>query len=236
MLETEKQIERVRKLLQMVENNGATKDEAQTAMIMAQELMAKYHLDMLQVEGGKEEEVLETIAKHAGKEVEYVLYPILQVIAKNFRCLVVGEWTYTKGHRDRRLRIIGLEMDTKVVGAVYNLAYQTFWLEFMEFSFENIQGKRTKGKVEDCKKAFAQGFAVGLKRIFLASTNKNSAVKALMVVTPKKVMDYMAGLNTKMSKGPILTNPAAYSNGCKAGKDFGESLGKGQVGHTQQIA
>ena len=76
----EGRIEKVKKLLQLAEDAGATTAEAMNAMAKAQDLMAKYHLAMAQVVGWQEDEgVVDKEMRHNEKQdIEYFLGYILR--------------------------------------------------------------------------------------------------------------------------------------------------------------
>ena len=52
----EKIIEKIKKALALA-NNNKNPNEAQAAMLMAQKMMAKYHIEMQEVEEGEEAEL-----------------------------------------------------------------------------------------------------------------------------------------------------------------------------------
>lgn len=171
-------LEKVRKILAKTTDRGATEAEAQSAFLLAQELLSKHGMTMEDTENYQPElaEIVRMMDKgnEGTKWQQKFRYPLSAVIARNFRCE-----RYKKG---RAIIFIGHAEDVAVCREVYNAAY--------EFVYREAWRRQRKiyeetGKGEGVVNAYALGFIQGLKNAF------DVQCKALMVVTPPEVTEAM---------------------------------------------
>ena len=182
-----KVIEKIKKLLATANDKGATENEAQVALLKAQELMAKYDVE---VEYSDEETIeysRETCVHryNAGYRV-----PLCQVIAKNFRCQVMMV--------NNSVVFFGRANDAKVAKEVFEYAY-----EFAMKEGNRLENKayKEKGTAKGVHSSYTFGFVAGLKEALDAQCT------ALMIVTPQDVKDKFA---------EITADSRAYRGGARA--------------------
>ena len=165
----EKMLKKVKKLLSLAGNNPS-QEEATAASLKAQELIAKYNLDLTDIE--KETLEIGESEYRTGVDKSWK-YGLASVVAKNFRCMVY--WL------DRRVAVFyGYKQDCAVASEVFGYLFKT--------------GER--GARRECKKhydmygtergvyfSYTRGFTAGLQ----SALEKQST--ALMVIVPQEVKD-----------------------------------------------
>lgn len=173
-MKVEKAIEIVRKLLAKANDKGATESEAMQAALKAQEIMAKYDIDIIDVEGEKTteeigEEVVDTTLKgHFSTKWKTQL---AATIANNFRCKV-----YTCG--PNTVIFYGRKSDAKIAGDVFKFLFHTGTKLGMKYSRQcKKEGKDTRGAAT----TYLLGFCKGIDEVL------GKQCKALMIVTSPEV-------------------------------------------------
>ena len=205
-----KVIEKIKKLLATANDKGATENEAQVALLKAQELMAKYDIE---VEYSDEEtiEYSREICVHrynAGYRV-----PLGQVIAKNFRCRIM----ITRGN----ITFFGRANDARIAKEVFEYAY-----EFAMKEGNRLENKayKEKGTAKGVHSSYTFGFVAGLKEALDAQCT------ALMIVTPpdvnEKFTDIIAGCS--VYKGGARTTNNLDHDAYMSGKQDGRTVMNGR--------
>lgn len=207
-------ISKIGKLLALAGNNPS-EQEAQAALLKAQQLMAEHNLDMTQFEeAGK-------IKKEAVKD--YVegyhntnwAIRLAQVICNNFRCNLLRSRGYG-------LVFIGLKDDVAICKAVFTFASQTLEKNMMKLRRQyRKQGKPTDGISGD----YAAGFIAGLRDKYQEQVEKNNwgliLVKdALVEQLTQDIID-PKGKRTSGKKLKQSGDPGLYSKGYHDGKNLG---------------
>ncbi|QKE56545.1 hypothetical protein [Bacillus phage YungSlug] len=117
-------INRIKKLFNMTVENGCSESEAQSAMLMAQKLMAKNGLEMSDVElkntvDGTSKEVKEDGIFQENTVLDWWEKSLAVIIADNFKC-----YTYVqRGHKKSNIIFMGLKDDVEVAKLIYNFAH-----------------------------------------------------------------------------------------------------------------
>lgn len=210
----EKMLDRVRKLLALAGNNPS-EEEAISASLKAQELIAKYNLDLTDLE--KVELEIGTSEFYTGVDKSWK-YGLASVVANNFRvcCYWLGK---------RTVVFYGYKQDTEVASMTYEYLFKT----------------GEKGARAACRKAvkeygtetgvyysYTRGFTSGVQSALEAQST------ALMVITPPEVKESYEEHKTKNnmktmgkyrngSENGVDRN--AYNNGFSDGKTAGGSRG-----------
>lgn len=112
----EKMVEKVRKLLALA-NNNPNENEAIASAIKAQEIMARFDIDEMELE---DEVILEEITTNTvtvGKGLKWKA-ELAKVIAKNFRCKLY----YSDDKQS--MNFYGHKSDTKIAGDVFNYLFE----------------------------------------------------------------------------------------------------------------
>lgn len=208
-MKIEKVLERVKNLLDLA-NNNPNENEAIAAALKAQELMAKYNIEMDQLDDKKEvreivKEVYHQSSKHEMKKWKVCL---ANIIAKNFRCK-----TYLINYRD--VVFYGYKEDAEIALQVFTYLYELgnkFAVRY--YNKCKKEGKETRGVMNTYLVGFTDGAAEVLGK----------QCTALMIITPKEVTESFDEMTrdwkTTKSTLRILGDNTAYSNGKKDGRDM----------------
>lgn len=207
-MKNDKIIQTIKKILEL-SNNNPSEEEAKAAALKAQELLAKYHLSMADIETEDDiDNIVEVSVDVPSKKWKYTL---AQIVADNFRC---KHFYYGK----MRVVFYGHETDA-------NIAAETF--KYL-FKLGNIYAGREVDKVfartgtsAGVYNSFCIGFCDGLKEAF------DKQCTALMIVVPKEVHDAYAertkdSSTMKVSGIKTVANQEcmnAYNEGVVKGKE-----------------
>lgn len=213
----EKIIEKIKKVLELSKNNPSI-EEAKSAAIKAQRLMAEYHISMSEIEAIEDTEniVEERIDVGTGNKWKYTLSSI---IAKNFRCKY---FYYGKSS----VVFYGYEEDAKIVAMTFKLLFEVGNKESAKYyqkerqKYLNVHNIRFDGR--GIKNAFLNGYLIGIKE----SLEKQCT--ALMIVVPKKVeekyIDRTSSFHSFSSSFRIRINQEG-----ERAKEEGERIGRGMI-------
>lgn len=174
----EKILKKIENLLALAGNNPS-ENEAIAAALKAQELMAKYNIELAEVQDERPAEKI-VMEKYAPKaNCHYVRkwrYTLANIVAKNFCCK-----TYVI-NRETTV-FYGYEKDAKIAVEVFKFLFETgnkladrYWRKCKK------EGKETKGVLN----TYLIGFCDGIKEVL------DKQCTALMIVTPKEVEESYA--------------------------------------------
>lgn len=204
----EKILKKIENLLALAGNNPS-ENEAIAAALKAQELMAKYNIELTDLEGKSLEQNIVEETYTPKSNCHYVRkwrYTLSQIIAKNFCCK-----TYSI-NRDA-IAFYGYEKDAKIAVEVFKFLFETgnklanrYYLKCKK------EGKNTKGVLN----TYLVGFCDGIKEVL------DKQCTALMIVVPKEVEEAYAerSKNFKTFQNSLITSSdgRAYSEGKTDGK------------------
>lgn len=208
---TEKIMEKIKNLLDLA-NNNPNEHEAMAAALKAQELMAKYNVDLQQIEAEDPKEMFHAVyennsSKHEMKKWKFGL---ANVVSKNFCCK-----TYVSGNS---VVFYGYKKDAEIAVTVFKFLYESgnkFAVKY--YNQCKKEGKNTRGVMN----RYLQGFVVGIKEAF------DKQCTALMIVVPKEVSDSFdvmtAGWKTKYTHMSVANDVQAYNQGKIDGKNAAET-------------
>ena len=206
MTAKDQMIEKVKKLLALGDTSKNSSDEeAKSAILMAQKLMAKYDISVEEVEEPEEQEYSHEECEHKWDYAYRI--PLAHILAENFRCMLYV--------RDKRIVFMGHPADAKICKATFEFAYS-----FIMRRGSSIYNKRysmgltTKGVFN----SYATGFLSGLREAF------DVQCRALAIVTPPDVVEKFnemsKGWSTKNSKRIEAVDAESWREGKKDGKSF----------------
>lgn len=209
-------IDKVRKLLSLATSSNA--NEAQSAMLKAQELMIRNGLSMTDVSDIRDKKVTDSSTNRVGRFPWYA-YDLGNVIAENFRCYMV----VNSNKQTRMIRFIGLESDANMAIEVYNFAFhylkeqiKSFKLNFKkEVIFVDNKDLNAYGN------DFARGFINGLRYKFKNQIEEQQW--GLVLVKDDAVIKHYNDMKVGTSKNTTVTsagNDEAWLAGYVVGKDF----------------
>lgn len=203
-MENEKILEKIKKLFELANNNPSA-EEAKSAALKAQELMAQYHVEYAQVNGvdlDKVEPIGEVGVDTPAKKWKYTL---AKICADNFR--VKHYW-----HGKAQVAFFGHKTDVMIAAETFQ------WLFDMGNSLANklyreakAAGKWTDNVYNSC----VMGFCAGIREALAEQS------KALMVIVPedvkKEYADLSRGFRTFRSSAPRAYHGDAYETGRQHG-------------------
>ncbi|MBR4741291.1 MAG: DUF2786 domain-containing protein [Desulfovibrio sp.] len=170
MSNNERIIEKISALLAKTVEHGASKEEAIAAATMAQKLMAKYHID--QVELVHNEEISETMLKAR----KFWLQKLGHIVGNSLCCFVIVH------HLKRRtyLKFVGRETDRKIATETY--------LMLAHICQQGITKEVAKARIQfgestGVENSYAAGFLDAI------AEEMSKQCQALMLVLPKEVED-----------------------------------------------
>lgn len=208
MEKREKILKKIENLLALAGNNPS-ENEAIAAALKAQELMAKYNIELADIEGEKPKNNITEETYTPKANCHYVRkwrYKLAQIIAKNF-C--------SKTYCINRDTVVfyGYEKDAKIAVEVFKFLFETgnklanrYYLKCKK------EGKNTKGVLN----TYLVGFCDGIKEVL------DKQCTALMVVVPKEVEEAYA----EHSKGFKLINNSFATSGDARAYNEGKTEGK----------
>lgn len=208
----EKILNKIKNLLDLA-NNNPNENEAVAAALKAQELMAKYNVELEQLDEKKESrEIVKEIYKASSKhEMKKWKIGLASIIAKNFRCKV-----YFMGCRD--VVFYGYKEDAKIALSVFTFLYETgnkFAVRY--YNKCKKEGRETRGVMNTYLVGFSKGVADVLEKQCVA----------LMIVTPEEVnqsFEVMAsGWKSIRSTIRVTDDARAMAQGNRDGRDVAQA-------------
>lgn len=205
----EKILNKIKNLLDLA-NNNPNENEALAAALKAQELMAKYNIELDQLDNKQEtREIVKEVYHQSGKhEMKRWKIGLANIIAKNFRCKV-----YFINKQD--VVFYGYKEDAKIALQVFTYLYEIgnkFAVRY--YNKCKKEGRDTQGVMNTYLIGFRDGAAEVLGK----------QCTALMIVTPKEVtesFDEMAkNWKTSTTTVRMSGDAAAYSNGKSDGRNM----------------
>lgn len=204
-MKIEKAIEIVRKLLATANDNGASENEAIMAALKAQEIMAKYDINVTDVEdeSGSEEIIDSAIPVGNGNKWKYNL---AHIVANNFCCKIYACGTQT-------IFFYGYKKHVDVAKEVFIYLYNT-GNKLANRCYAEFYNKKqpTKGVKND----FLVGYCHGIKNVL------EKQCTALALVIPKDVNESfdekMKNAKTRRTNIKVNVNNEAYEKGVQEGK------------------
>ena len=186
-------INKVKKLLAL-SNGTCYEEEAQSAMLKAQEILLKEGLTMSQVDMASDNDgpvvITKTVAEKTSIAPEWK-FDIGGPICKNFRVTLIKQRSYSqRGRSVNHLLLVGLEEDVLVCEVVLEFAFKSFEKTFKIFAddYYYTSGRpRSTRMTVALKNDYTRGYANGLRTKFREQVES----KALVLVQNGLVKQYM---------------------------------------------
>lgn len=202
----EKIIEKIKKLLEMTEENGASENEAMVAALKAQKLMAEYNLTVADIGTHDSKEIIVEESFDCGKGDKWK-FRLANIIARNFCCTV---YFINKTH----VVFYGYQKDAKIAVDVFKFIFNIGNKLADKCYYEYYKkGENTRG----VKNAYLAGFCKGIDEVL------GKQCTALMIVVPEEVKESFA---EKSKNWNTIQNHLTMANDGKAyqkGRDDGRS-------------
>lgn len=216
--------ERIRKLLALSESPN--ENEAKSALLKAQALMAEYKISEAEVRDLKlkdeKVEIVETDIVFTGKTDPWV-FRLALLIAENYAC----ETWYRcyRGRQSSWICFMGLESDVRICESAFTYAVNYIRDKYDDFKKE-YKGTGVKN-IKTHYNSYAYGFIEGMRDSY--NQQKASQCLDLVIVVPEKVKTQYN--NMKFSRSSMSTSygenegSAAYSKGRSEGRSYGSTKG-----------
>lgn len=214
--------DKIEKLLRQTVENGATKSEAQNALLLARKLMLKYKIDKKDIV--KNEDDIYQLELNYDFKLDLV-WPrqLLSVFIKN-----CGIFNYVKTNgNNMKYILVGFKVDVDCVEVLFNCAIEYIMKQANENYNEFVElfgnDNNTCDSIKDC---YIQGFLFGLEYKY-EKQNKSNRNFELMIVPDKKVKDAFEKITSNFNKVNIINDikikneSEMISRGFNDGKNFG---------------
>lgn len=207
-------LDKVRKLLAIADKSNYP-EEAMSAMLKAQEFMAKHGITTADIEIQKQEKVVTDGVIEVNRRNTWWKNELVNIIAQNFRCHPYINRVYGKS---TSMCLIGLDADVKLAKEVYLYAVEAIKYHSKKYIHEHKEyGVNTKALKND----YIIGFLNGLKDKFKEQVSKLEL--SLVLVKDPLVEQVVEDKKLKRGRKPQITsshNEHARISGYKQGKDF----------------
>lgn len=202
-------IKKIEKLLALAEKNP-NEHEAMAAAAKAQELIAKYNVDMASLGSSEEKPKIGTAAHTTGKGYKW-RYKLATIISRNFRCKV---YLLNRDH----VVFYGYENDAKAALSTFSFLFNVGNKLAAKY-YNNY--KKTHSDTHGVLNMYLEGFCSGISSVL------DQQCKALMIVTPKEVED---GFKKRMACSKTVkiglaksSDRSIFTDGHNDGRDIAAS-------------
>lgn len=214
MSDTEKIITKIKKVLELSKNNPST-EEAKSAALKAQRLMAEYHISINDINEIKDikEITEERVVVGMGNKWKYAL---ASIIVRNFRC---KSYCYGKDE----IAFYGYDVDAKIAAETFKYLFEIGNKSANKFYNQKRIESKKSGIYFDgsgIKNYFLAGYLQGILDVL------DKQCTALMIVVPKEVDDGYKKktqgcrkINNKLSAKESRYKNEAMDEGNRTGKN-----------------
>jgi maltooligosyltrehalose synthase len=220
--------EKIEKLLALA-NNNSSEDEAESAMLLAQKLLAENGLSMADVEQHEtEKQPVNEIMTRQMYRLPWWHGTLAAIICENFKCEHVIHYYRTEGiYSGACVRFLGHPDDLEICKRVYTFAVY----QITELSRRYVKSYKARCykpvNAAGIKNDYITGFLCGMREKFRAQVEENQwglvvqsdeEVQAAL----KKLITGKRKISTIRSAGSIEAQSAGYARG----KDFEPAVGE----------
>lgn len=218
---------KIKKVLALANDNPSV-EEGQTAMLLAQKMMAENSISMAEVNTIKnyKKEVIDQVIEESSKSAWWH-QSLSTIIADNFKCFVYTNrkhiFTDKKFEGVTSIKFVGLKDDVELAKEVYLYAIEIITYNYKNYVKQNSDRLSKKG----IKNSYIWGFLDGLRDKFAEQVKNNSW--GLIIVKDPEVMNAFKNLRITIGgKRSVHMNASEQdkNNGYKDGKNFQYIAGK----------
>ena len=212
----EKIIQTIRKVLELSKNNPS-EEEAKSAALKAQELLAKYHIDMKEVEDIDIDSIESIEEVHVSIPAKKWKYRLAQIIADNFRCkhFYIGKGTLVfYGHKT------DADIASETFKYLFNIGNRLAGREV-----DRVFGET--GTSANVYNSFVAGFCKGIEE------GLSQQCLALMIVTPEDVKTSFAERAKTMKDMNCGAMRIGINSHCREAYESGKTEGRHAVRSRQ---
>lgn len=202
-------LERIKKLMALADDRGATGAEAMAAALAAQKLIAEYDVEDWELHSKDAEPIVEEQSDTVSRRWRWHL---AYVIAPAFRCRFFenNDWNEETRRWDKRMGFFGYKTDARAAALTFNMLYRIG---------NRLARRYSKGRRAGTYNSYIIGYVNGIK------SELEKQTQALMIVVPPKVNEayeeFAAGF-TKAGWVEFTYNKQAsdaYGQGLQDGRD-----------------
>jgi len=200
-------ISKIQNLFNITEQNGASKNEAISAALMAQRLIAKYDVKEDELFVQESYEVVEVASEPVYRKFKIQLATI---IAQNYRCRV---WIKPEGRKSSAV-FVGRSIDANAAALIYNRLYECV------NEYANSESIQYRGQGRGLYGGYYNSAAMAFLDGIRAELEKQC--KELMLVRPKEVDEQFNEKTKGWRKCDSSLSSFGYVNyeaGVQAGRD-----------------
>lgn len=187
-------IKRIKKLLSLSQSRN--ENEAQLALVKAQELMIKHHIEESQISFDEPPKIIHLTTEYYFTNYKnFYLCDGINELSDLYLCKVV--FVRNKHSSKQYIKIIGNENDCRILQKVIG------------FIKSNVDGWTRKLKkdyllddnqiINNCKNDYGLGFCRGLKSLLEMQRDRIQQEEGLVISTPKEAQDYVDSLEGLLS-------------------------------------
>lgn len=217
-------VRKIQLLLNKTKNNPS-KEEVQTALLMAQRFMAEYGITQAEVDTHQDEFIADkkvTRSDYNYENLPWYKRSLSRVIANNFRC-----YSYiNKRNRKSRVVFLGLEQDVELAKMTFDFACGAIKYGANQFAKE-IRKERFIGSIQGVKNSYMLGWIKGLEDQYKEQVAKNNwgliLVKDALV---KREYENMSFSKRRSSSISVSGDSKARNAGYRDGKIFSSPSGR----------
>lgn len=220
-------VEKIKKLLSL--SGSPNEHEAQSALLKAQELLAKYQLSMsdLEIQNETKEEVVEVSVEATLSRTPWK-GRLAIVIAENFRCY---SWL-VKGHRSSYIVFLGNSSDVEICKLTLDFALKFIQRRSNQIGRKlNKEGYSSKGVLN----SYGAGFVGGLNAQFSEQKSQNEKWE-LALAQPQKATEIYNGMDFKFKESHVKINKKYEAIGYEDGKNFCTNALDGNQTNSKKIS
>lgn len=218
-------VRKIQLLLKKTTNNPSM-EEAQTALLMAQRLMAEHGVSQADVESQEDVSIPKKKATRSDLKFEsttpWYKRKLANVIASNFRCY---SWIGRSG-RSSKMVFLGVEQDVELAKMTYEFACDAIKYGASQYAKE-LRKIEYVSSITAVKNDYMIGWINGLEDQFKEQVNKNNwglvLVKDALVVKEYENMSFSKGRRSSIS---VSGSSNARGAGYRDGKGFSSPSGR----------
>lgn len=206
----EKIIARIKKLLAVADDRGATEHEAASAALAAQRLIAQYDVEQWEIHA-KDAEPIETV--YAVDAKRRWRWHLAAVVAPAFRCKTyqTRRWNKTRRRYVHLMGFYGYKTDATAAAMTFNSLYKIG---------NRLASRYSRGADYGTYNAYVTGFVDGI------ASELEKQTEALMIIVPPKVNEQyevehggMKSVDTSLKLGCGYDAQLAYTEGVNEGRE-----------------
>lgn len=206
--ERAKILERIKKLMALADDRGATEAEAMAAALVTQKLIAEYDVEDWELHSKDAEPMVEKLSDKVSRRWRWHL---AETIGPAFRCrhFENSSWNTEKSRWEKQMSFFGYETDARAAALTFNTLYRIG---------NRLAHRFSKGRRAGTYNSYILGYVNGIK------SELEKQTQALMIVVPPKVNEayeeFAAGF-TKTGSVALTCNEQAsdaYTQGLQDGR------------------